>query len=344
LRGSPPLEIKEELLELLGEHTFVQNELRSSVGLLSTGTVLQRLVIRGVTHAQTLSMATITKIQDEWIGYFERSLSRALGTTKSDPPRLEAVHAAVGSFALELKISGHLNPQGQRSALDIIRGLEDLQQLDIEDQSSKKRARESLSQLTRLISLLTVLKEHGARLDVEMCIVGNDRSVEVFITPPTETVLQRLQQIVACRVDSEDVPQADALVRVFELVKHVVRHATLPSPEEFDADKRQVNYYRRAAEILGYLSADRTGLPTHAASYIARASREARLRHALQRFEVSNVGNAWLSWAECSRLSEVDPETAEAFLLEISIGLSPDTIKRRAKTLRSWYEALRPAF
>lgn len=344
LRGSPPAAIKRELLELLDQPSYVHDELRDPAPSLQAGTVLQRLVIRSAASTQgsahALGMAMITKIHDAWIEYFEPMLAAALGETTDAPPRLEAVQAAVGSFALQLRLAGELDPRGRRLALDVLGELESLDALEL-DKSSSARSARSLSRFRQLVTLLTLLEESGLQLDVQMRIVGDPEAVEVMLTPPPAAILRRLQHFAARYIDSTEIPQADRLDRVFALVEHVVDRGVLPAPEQLEIVPRQLAYYRRAAEILGYL---RRSIPTPAAVHVARVAPDARLRHALQRFEASDVGGAWIAWAGCSRLCEVEPSTAESFLAEASIGLSPSTITRRAKTLRAWYEAFAVVF
>lgn len=344
LRGSPPAAIKQELLELLDQRSYVQDELRDPGPSLDPGTVLQRLVIRPSPSARgsarELTMATIAKIHDAWIEYFEPVLAAALGETAEDPPRLEALQAAVGSFALQLKLAGELDPRGQRIALEVLRELDSLDGLEL-DKSSASRSARSLSRFRQLVTLLTVLEESRLQLDVQMRIVGDADAVEVMLAPPPAAILRRLQHFAARYIDSAEIPQADRLDRVFALVEHVVDRGVLPAPEQLEVVRRQLGYYRRAAEILGYL---RRGVPTPAAVHVARVAPDARLRHALQRFEASDVGGAWIVWAGASRLCEVEPSTAERFLADASIGLSPSTIERRAKTLVAWYEAFSGVF
>lgn len=49
-------------------------------------------------------------------------------------------------------------------------------------------------------------------------------------------------------------------------------------------------------------------------------------------------------WSQVKNLSELDPITAEAFLLEKCLSLSAKTINTRASALRQWCDALKPAY
>ncbi|MEM9455666.1 MAG: hypothetical protein AAGF11_15900 [Myxococcota bacterium] len=345
LRGQPPAPIKEELIDLLDQHSYVHDELADPARLLSPGTVVQQIAIRHSAPTRTaIAMSAISEIQDIWVRCFTPLLGSGdkPGDKKSElgPPRqLEPVHAAVGSFALQLKVSGELAPSERQHLLGSLDQLGDLTREGID---RAKLSIETLDRLRELTSLLDILYRERVRLDVEMFVVGEDeRRVHATFAPTSPELLRRLQQLLSDHVVSADIPQANDIDKVFDLVTQLRATGELPAPESLGIVARQVNYYRRAAEILGYL---RDGVLTPATSLIATASRDVRLRHALSRFEASEVGNAWLRWAECSRLHDVDPTSAERFLLEISVGLSPATIKRRAKTLRAWHSAFEAVF
>lgn len=336
LRGQPPAPIKEELIDLLDQHSYVHDELADPARLLSPGTVIQQIAIRRTAATTTaIPMSAISEIQDIWIRCFTPLLGA--GERKGEPelPRqLEPVHAAVGSFALQLKVSGELAP-GERHQL--LESLGQLGDLTNEAVDRTKLRIETLDRLRELTSLLDTLYRQRARLDVEMFVVGEaERRVHTTFAPTSPELLRRLQQLLSDHVVSADIPQANDIDKVFDLVTQLRATGEMPAPESLGIVARQVNYYRRAAEILGYL---RDGVLTPATSLIATAPRQIRLRHALSRFEASEVGNAWLRWAECSRLRDVDPASAERFLSEVSVGLSPATIKRRAKTLSAWHSA-----
>lgn len=140
-------------------------------------------------------------------------------------------------------------------------------------------------------------------------------------------------------VESSDVPQADRLEKVFRVVD-VVSDGNALSPESLEVVGRQVNYYKRAAKILGLLEEDDT--LAAAGRHFTRLNTEDRMRSAAVLFESCAVGEAWISWFGGTTLLDVDPTSAEAFLRERTLGLSGDTPHRRARTLESWWASLTP--
>lgn len=142
------------------------------------------------------------------------------------------------------------------------------------------------------------------------------------------------------RIDSADVPQADDLQKVITLIDLV--------GEDLDeaaiqlrlglSSKRQVNYYKAAARILGLLD-EGNGLSTRGRSFEG-VSETGRLRAVAVFFEGTIVCGAWMRWAGKTRLDLLDINTVEEFLAESCPTLSEETIRRRSKTLRSWVEAL----
>ena len=68
----------------------------------------------------------------------------------------------------------------------------------------------------------------------------------------------------------------------------------------------------------------------------SRLSKVDQMNIAAIRFESSDCGWAWLKWAGKSTLEELEPDSAQDFLLEMCPSLSSDTAIRRSKTLKKW--------
>ncbi|MEQ8568423.1 MAG: hypothetical protein RMA76_26110 [Deltaproteobacteria bacterium] len=146
---------------------------------------------------------------------------------------------------------------------------------------------------------------------------------------------------------SRDVPQADTLARVVELTRLFVER---PGEIELVRERfisrdgitgRQFSYYRRASETLGLLTF--TGHPTRAGALLARvgdARRSEILRH---QFSVSEVGAAWLRWAQVDSVEELHSRSAFAFVRDVAPSLSESTARRRSRTLVGWLEELTEA-
>ena len=142
------------------------------------------------------------------------------------------------------------------------------------------------------------------------------------------------------RVLSRDIPQADNLERVLDFAPLLIQYPSSPSIVrqkflEIDAlHERQYWYYRRAAEILGL--ANERQEPTASCYILYRLQNEAKKRFLAYQFISSNIGAAWFSWQNANDLSDIQPESATQFLLEVCPKLSETTVKRRADTLKSW--------
>ncbi len=143
------------------------------------------------------------------------------------------------------------------------------------------------------------------------------------------------------RVISRDVPQTDSLERVLDLASLLIQYPlSLATVREKFLEKnritdRQFSYYRRAVEILGF--ADDRGQPTTACYMFNRLPKqEAKMRFLAYQFISSNVGAAWFNWQNANDFSEIQPETATEFLIQVCPSLSETTVKRRAQTLKSW--------
>ncbi|MDB9475348.1 hypothetical protein [Dolichospermum circinale] len=142
------------------------------------------------------------------------------------------------------------------------------------------------------------------------------------------------------RVLSRDIPQADNLERVLDFAYLLTQYPSSPSILrqkflEIDAlHERQYWYYLKAVEILGL--ANERQEPTASCYILHRLQNEAKKRFLAYQFISSKVGSAWFNWQNANDLSDIQPESATQFLLEVCPKLSETTVKRRAKTLKSW--------
>jgi hypothetical protein len=185
-----------------------------------------------------------------------------------------------------------------------------------------------------LVELLELLQQNGIRLAVS----GASGVSQIIIDARRRKRLLSAAEAVALRtLDSRDVPQADDLARVFDIVQKSVNHEDVDA-ETLGITPRQVAYYRRAAKILGLLS--ESAEPTAAGRLIGRLGPEDRLRAAVVYFESSLCGDAWIRWSKGKTLLDVKPETAGDFLRASVPGLADETAGRRAQTLMAWHHAL----
>lgn len=186
------------------------------------------------------------------------------------------------------------------------------------------------------------LKQDDIRVDLaistnepELHIVRSISTEDIDISSVKESLHDNI------RVLSRDIPQADSIEKVLEFAKLLTQYPSSPSivREKFleitKIAERQFSYYRRAVEILGL--ADERERPTTACDMLNRLPKpEAKMRFLAYQFISSNVGSAWFKWQNANDLSEIQPERAAEFIIEVSPSLSEDTVKRRAQTLQSW--------
>lgn len=142
-------------------------------------------------------------------------------------------------------------------------------------------------------------------------------------------------------VSTHQVPQADDLQKVFKIID-MKWNGDDVTPESLKVDKRHVGYYQTAAIQLGFLATN--GSLTSLGHQIASADAELRLRITARCFESSDCGWAWINWSGAKDLTEIDPSTAEAFLLASCSGLSLNTANRRARTLTRWCRELKESY
>ncbi|MDB9466192.1 hypothetical protein [Dolichospermum circinale] len=142
------------------------------------------------------------------------------------------------------------------------------------------------------------------------------------------------------RVISRDIPQADNLERVIDFASLLIQYPSSSSTvrqsflEIEGIGERQYFYYRRAVEILNL--ANERQEPTASCYILYRLQNEAKKRFLAYQFISSKIGVAWFNWYNANDLSEIQPESATQFLLEVCPKLSEKTVKRRAITLKSW--------
>lgn len=153
--------------------------------------------------------------------------------------------------------------------------------------------------------------------------------------------LKELQKITTLDLTSKQVPQADSLNTVFEMVDNIWQDGFIDRTR-FKLDDRHILYYSEAAKILGFLND--TGSVTSLGQQLILAPEEAKLTIAAKCFENSHCGWAWITWSEVENFKELKPETAQKFLEECSSNLSESTRGRRARTLRSWCKTLQDSY
>lgn len=135
-------------------------------------------------------------------------------------------------------------------------------------------------------------------------------------------------------VPSYRVPQGNDINKVFKVVDLAWEGKELTAAA-LRVEERIVKYYISSAKILGFFESN--GAITSLGQQLVSAENEdMRLRITARAFETSSCCWAWINWSGVSNLSELDPSTANNFLLESCLSLSDETAKRRASTISGW--------
>ncbi len=278
-----------------------------------------KLALHAEQRGRVLVLDLVSRIQSAFGGLLDGFSEKFFGDSVDLVPQ----GATLGSFILDISAHG-LHPYA-------------LEELDRALSDSPERV-----DGRKLIELVELLSQNGIRLTVSVVGSAGDASessspVLVIDTRRGKALLEAAGPASLRTIDSADVPQADDINRVFDIVEKIARHEEV-SAEAIRITKRQVNYYRRAAKILGLVT--ESDELTAAGRLIARLGGDARLKTTLVYFESSICGDAWIRWSGGKNLLDVKPETAIDFLLACVPGLSEETARRRAVTLSAWYRIL----
>lgn len=162
---------------------------------------------------------------------------------------------------------------------------------------------------------------------------GNQDRHSIDISSARDALFE-LQALATVYLGSRDIPQANSLEKVFDVIKYKKQRVENLAIT-MSIEPRQVQYYEDAAYILGYL--DNFKSLTSSGFQISQlSSLEEKLEYTIGKFENSKVGWAWIHWSNGITLKDIDPNTAEDFLQEVGHGLSENTSRRRAKTIKVW--------
>ncbi|MCX4241125.1 hypothetical protein [Paraliomyxa miuraensis] len=322
LRGNTPADLKAELFELLDG--LVPRRVPAS-----EATIVQQLRIHQVAPGgRALTIPMLAELQALWVRTIDD-----FTVGMNDPVFLDA---GTGSFVIRYEISGdHADQSRLRSALAELRDVSEILLESRLRQGAPEAREEHLQRIHSVLELLTALTEANVVLEVTTA-AGRAEAESFELHPPSREDLEGWQRMASSRIPSEDVPQADDLERVLRFVE-IVSSGQYPTPETLSVVSRQVNYYRRATEILGYV---RDRVLTPSGRLLVRLTGSDRWMDVLEHVTTSNVGSAWIDWSGETNFVDIDPASARAFLAETAIGLSDATMRRRALTLSTWHAKL----
>ncbi|AFJ02587.1 hypothetical protein Q7C_1437 [Methylophaga frappieri] len=165
-------------------------------------------------------------------------------------------------------------------------------------------------------------------------IVLDNQSVKEKLDPLKNTNLTSISSI--------DVPQANDIETILK-VMDLVDHGKTLTHDNFENinSPRQVSYYVDAAKALGLLTR-KNEITSEGSFLLTRKSNHIKYQVLANLFELSECGTKWMRYCEKSDISELDPNSAEQFLLNCVSSLSEKTAKRRATTLKKWLADLQP--
>lgn len=271
----------------------------------------------------------------QFVGRFRELVEDVIGRiTDNSIQRLYAQGALVGS--VKLKFSAD-------SDHDAIEALKIVGQLihadDLETLRSLLLQWKINSSLLR--DFLTSILRNKLDVTVEPKLASDGGAIE-FPKERIERCLRYLDDTYHITVDSIKVPQANDIDKVLEIVELIDDGIPLiPENIEELTTPRQVKYYVDAAYALGLITRDKQ-LTTAGHFTNSRTTKNAKYEILADRFESTDFGWAWMTWAQVQYMTELDPETAADFLIASVPQLSEITARRRASTLRKWLSDLQP--
>lgn len=255
--------------------------------------------------------------------------------TKPQNPDLQIYPLSALPGSLKIKFSAD-NNDATVEALKIISQIiqinnkEELRSYLNQHRIDSVQLREFLSSIARNtldVEIMPKLAADGGAIDLPLDLVRQ--------------CIQHLNEISNIIIASISVPQADDIDKVIRAVE-VIREGIPLIPENIQGltTPRQVKYYTDAARSLGLISED-TKLTSAGEFLLASSDRERQYQVLADRFDSTDFGWAWLKWAGVGDMTELEPETAERFILDSVPALGPTTAHRRASTLRQWLQKLR---
>jgi transposase len=242
-------------------------------------------------------------------------------------PSFQPALSGVGSFKMQFK-TAH-NQELVLKASEIFEvlinskgSLDELKKFDID--------------LSTVESLLTNLSTYNLKFELR---TNSGNILSSIDTTYLEDTARSLNEYTQGRVGSESIPQADEISRVITLVnkKYVGRPFNSTTEKLVE---RQISYYISAARMLGLTKLGGQLTPIGQKLAESENPKEEALI-LIDLFERSVCGWAWLKYSDVKSVFELSRDSAVSFLLEKSAGLSENTAKRRAVTLRKWLDVFK---
>lgn len=245
---------------------------------------------------------------------------------------IQPLNARYGSFVLSLHAEEMMRFE---------KVLERISELMINQRDITPFLRDNDIDIKSFCSLLEAIVSTSVNFELKSKF-SDDAIIKIY-KKDAVSYLKSISGLALQYVSSYQVPQANDLDKVFKIVDMTWNGEDI-TPSALGVDKRHVAYYKHAAKIMGFLETN--GSITAVGQKIASTSEDMQLRYRItaRSFESSNCGWAWVNWSGVNKLSDIEPGSAETFLLESCPSLSEETAKRRATTLSKWCTELRPYY
>ncbi|NGZ18618.1 hypothetical protein G6Z94_14880 [Vibrio aestuarianus] len=172
--------------------------------------------------------------------------------------------------------------------------------------------------------------------DIEIQLIDED-STQTILGLESNYVEQLLPDIndkLGSYLDSTMVPQADNLDRI-KLYLSIVDRNRVVTAKELGVDPRQVSYYRDACKLLSLVH-DYSSLTPLGMKVAVSENNEEWVKIIQRQFEESDCGHIWMLKQSVNSMLDIQEDSATEFLIENCNGLSDNTSRRRAQTLKSW--------
>jgi hypothetical protein len=192
----------------------------------------------------------------------------------------------------------------------------------------------------KLRALFEAVRRNKLKISITPRALGVlDKSI-VFTHENSEIWIRRLEPLISKILGTDKIPQADEISKIIDIV-NFKKDGIEITPELLGVTERQVRYYEDAAISLGVLDKNRD--LSSIGYFIGSQNSDDEKYSALAiRFESSDCGWSWIKWSGVNSLVDLVEDTAESFLIDVAPGLSENTAKRRASTLRLWLRKLKP--
>ncbi len=287
---------------------------------------LQRIRISRTQGHLPPPLSTVTTILDSWVRLFEAAVRH-----QGSAAELLPICAVPGSFVVDMAIS---DPAAANAAF---RNLIELFRRKLPGGALEKLIAEGKIPPASYRDLLDAVS--SGEVEVRVSMTEKDDEAEIVLGPARSRALRLpASKTARVRLESAQIPQADEVTRVFRVLELASKGREITA-EQLEVVPRQVAYYKHAGRVLGYL--DEANEPTPAGTQLVRLTPDQRLISAAMHYEGTDCGGSWVTWSKVNSLAQVDPDSAEDFLVNVS-DLSESTAFRRAKTLRSWLQAVIP--